>query len=811
MPTDNRLSRWRRAAGLGLLGLGLALTTPGPATAELFFFKDGFVVQGKLIREQKLEVDALTSEPILIPQGLYLVDDGCRRVYIIPQHVRLIDKKDGTEEKVLNPSDKTVGSINLPPILEVLETSRWTDTWDRTLKFTSPQGPVLLKQHMSVLTPHYARVDTTSRFFHAQTYLTRELGVDTVRALLATHADFQEKKGLPDADRLARRLRYFDFFAQAGWYDEAGEELSRIARDLPEHKARAEELRGDLGRARSRELFEEIKRLRLAGRHEAVRKRLADFPEKDASEQTLAALREVRTAVGATADKVDQATKFLKELPEEVPAAQREQFTQMARAILSELHPDTVGRLNEFVTQARQTAEQRQKGEKVETGPAELLSLATTGWLLGNASAEARPESALRVWRAREMVLAYLRGADLTARTQVLNASEKEKVAQAPLDEIMQLIPNLPPPEAEATFDAKPAEMRVKAGRRGAPYVLQLPPEYRHGRPYPVLLLLHQSGEKPLTMLERWSEAAAENGFILAAPEWEQGVGGGYGYTEREHAIVFDTLRDLRRRFQVDSDRVFLFGLGQGGLMAYDVGMAHPDLFAGVIPMSAGPDKFSERYFRNVQYLPFYVVNGDRSGEPNKKTREQFNRWMERGAHGYPMLWVQYKGRGQEWFGAELPNIFDWMQPKRRAFPLRQLGTDGNRGPLGDEFYTCRATDNQFYWLSTDGILDTHLMPTGRWNPSVSSATMTARIDRETNHIYVRTYGLTQLSIWLGRNARGETMIDFDKPVTVHVGVETSKWVNKKVTPSLALLLEDVFQRGDRQRLFLAKIDLNLK
>src|SRR5208282_3108816 len=113
--------------------------------------------------------------------------------------------------------------------------------------------------------------------------------------------------------------------------------------------------------------------------------------------------------------------------------------------------------------------------------------------------------------------------------------------------------------------------------------------------------------------------------------------------------------------------------------MAYDVGLSHPDLFAGVLPMSAGPSFFSEAYWRSAQYLPFYVINGDRSGDSNKKVREQFTSWMPR---AFNSMWVQYKGRGIEWFGAELPSAFDWMRNKHRAFPLRQLGVDGFGGPL---------------------------------------------------------------------------------------------------------------------------------
>jgi hypothetical protein len=36
-------------------------------------------------------------------------------------------------------------------------------------------------------------------------------------------------------------------------------------------------------------------------------------------------------------------------------------------------------------------------------------------------------------------------------------------------------------------------------------------------------------------------------------------------------------------------------------------------------------------------------------------------------------------------------------------------------------------------------------------------------------------------------------------------------WVNRKVTPSLAVMLEDLYQRGDRKHLFQARIDIKLR
>ena len=295
------------------------------------------------------------------------------------------------------------------------------------------------------------------------------------------------------------------------------------------------------------------------------------------------------------------------------------------------------------------------------------LSLAASSWLLGSAAGETKPETGLRLWKTRQLILQYEKTNDLHLRLLLREAALKDRGNDlALIEELAQVIPNLPP--------AEPGE--IKKGTqamqcdRGTKYELQLPPEYRHGRHYPVLIVLHQSGETARAQLDRWRDLAAENGYVLAAPEWESG-GKGYTYSEREHQTVLDTLRDLRRRYRIDSDRVFLFGLREGGVMAFDVGLSHPDLFAGVSTMGATPEKFGEAYWRNQQYLPFYVVNGDRIGKMWDATHRFFDNVL--GKHLYAM-WVQYKGRGAEWFPGEVPIIFDWMRVKRRAFPMTQLG-----------------------------------------------------------------------------------------------------------------------------------------
>jgi hypothetical protein len=807
----NSLRPWRTVLAAVLLGLA-----GGTVRADLLFLKDGFVLQGKVRRESVTEFDPVSKDMMIIPKGFFLLDDGPRRVYFSPAQVRIVERmpnppeerfRNGTVYWILHAPGV---STTPPPIIGDIEAGPWNERWQRSYSYSGPTRQVNMTQQIAMISPHFIQVDSIKQYRWSGAYLTSEFPPDVIYKLL-THpppapkiigARKKKEKETPDA-LAARRFRLCDFLVQAGWYDLTRRELIQLAEDFPKQKKRVASARLSLARLVARERFEQIKRWHHAGRHEAVRKALADFAARDVPESILADLRERRAEYARTDARLKDAARYLTDCARGVKEPKHKPLVAAAAVIRGDLHPSNVDRLDAFLGQARQAERQRARKREAELSPAQLLSLAVSGWLLGSPSAEARPDAALSLWRTRRLVLDYLKESSETDRRALLAAYLKNTSPRVELDEVAQLIPNLPPIEPARVTSARPTEEQAGRGRRRTTYHLQLPPEYTHSRPYPVLLVLHRAGEKAKTMLARWSAAAAEHGYILAAPEWERG-GGSYQFSEAEHDKVRDTLQDLRRRFRIDSDRVFLFGLAEGGLMALDVGLAHPDWFAGVLPMGAGPALFPARYWRNAQYLPLYVVCGNRAGAANALLRQQFDHWILR---GYPALWVEYKGRGVEWFSGEVPSMFDWMGRQRRDFPLRQLGSDGGGGSFGNEFCTMRPEDNHFYWLSTSEILPRFTTTARRWSNFVQPATLTGRIDPSSNEIFLKTTGLRQVTVWLGRSSRGQYMVDLDKPLTIRAGFR-AVWVNRRVTPSLRVLLEDLYERGDRQQLFMARVDL---
>jgi hypothetical protein len=92
-----------------------------------------------------------------------------------------------------------------------------------------------------------------------------------------------------------------------------------------------------------------------------------------------------------------------------------------------------------------------------------------------------------------------------------------------------------------------------------------------------------------------------------------------------------------------------------------------------------------------------------------------------------------------------------------------------------------------------------------------SPATVTAVV-RDNNSVYINARGVKAMRLWFGRLWDAQTgwrpMIDFTKPVKITVNGRA--WGKERtVQPSLQIMLDDLYQRGDRQRMFLAYIDVD--
>jgi len=133
--------------------------------------------------------------------------------------------------------------------------------------------------------------------------------------------------------RASRRLRKADFFAQAGWFDFAQDELDRLLTNMPQQKDRVEAARKALLKLRVRDQLEEIKRHHLAGQHQRVRKELADFSTKGVPEKMVSEFQELRAEYETTDQMLADTRRLLDEARRQATGADSKLLIEAAAVI----------------------------------------------------------------------------------------------------------------------------------------------------------------------------------------------------------------------------------------------------------------------------------------------------------------------------------------------------------------------------------------------------------------------------------------------------------------------------------------------
>ncbi len=839
---SDRLVSPRIVAAAGLLaGLGLALTA---GAAETVILKDGFVVQGSVRKEFTTINDPATGRtfPIAKANGFDMIDEG-PKVVIFSTHAKQVgevnkDVKLRPDYKAYTmPSGPRKRNDPLPAGATTKSSTEFNEHWIRTITVNVPLGFDKIDQQLTYIDPYFTYMWSSTHIWRVG-YRTTEMDPAKLRKLFTSHPELKEEPGKPDA---LRQLAVAKFWLDAGWLKLAKEDLRRIqttfSGGLPKDAQDAfDKLAREIDTATAGLVIREAGLALNAGRYDYAGDVLSAFPEKlaeprqtDEATKLMAqwkAARErydtgrrlLRTAIDDSTGK-GRASPLLaagggsamlawpaKKLPEAAAI-----LADAAEEVHASLHPDSAQRIEFFVNLAAQSEREKAQGRDPSKRPDELLATAVSGWVKGKNGATADPDLALKLWAARETLLAYQRADDLNTRNTLLAGFRKGK--PPPIDELAQIVSLLPPAEPEnllfRTGTAVPAKNGVPEGvykrtslptvynAAGIPYFVKLPPEYHHGRQYPVLMVLTHPSIDPEQMIGSLAHESDRNGYILLAPQWSNQFGKGWEWNGDDHEYVTAVLADAVRHFCVDNDRVFLFGAADGGNAALDIGLSHPDLFAGVLAMGPVPkwQNMFMHYWPNAQKLPCYIVTGEMSGDSATNLRRMFEQWMPK---GFPGLMVVYKGRGLEWFGAEPPVMFDWMNRKKRVngAATLQLGT-GGRQPWA----TMRNTDNRFYWLGVDKVAERNLLEN-----NTNRLFVPAEIQGDiagNNAINITTRGVKQLSVWLSQE-----MIDWSKPVAVNINRQAAPgWRPKLIEPDLEVMLEDYRNRGDRRMLFLKRLE----
>lgn len=788
------MDRRRIVAGLAVAAVLLAAA---PAQAGKVVLRNGTEVEGELVeipgfdaRLMKQRAGELETTPFL------LIDGGYRRYIVADRQVAGIDR--GRElvpydffelPQKKSHSDLQLASVGLP-----LRVTPFDGHGRRTvtLNTAGPRGKPDVIQGVTRIGPDYVTVEGIN-FNWWQGIATTAVPPDELAAMVRTAIDPADPED---------RMSVVRFYIKAGLYEPAAAELETIRKEFPFLAAKAEELNRDLLQMRARLLLAELRARQSAGQHRLAMSVADSFPTELGFEaEVLRQVEELRAKYTADRERGDLAVLLLGELEARLEdSSQRAAVAALRPVVRGELDWDGLSRLDAFLKFAEDGS--------VPVG--NRLALAYSGWAVGSAKATTDLTKALGLWRARHVVCEYLRSADKVRRGELLEElSRIEGVGPESIADLVPLLPawvespdvtpgrvgvletaDLVPGWGGDPDDASPVTVQVAGPVR---YAVVLPPEYAPTRSYPMLVALRPAEWSIEQAAEFWGigrdgtgrEApgpATRAGYVVVAPEYAGPKQGDYGYTAREHEAVLAAIRDARKRFVIDSDRVYLSGQGMGADATFDVAMAHPDLFAGAAPISGLSRYFTKYYWQNAERVPFYVVNGELDRAARSVNAGDLSQMMK---HGHDVMFCEYVGRGYEYYHEELANVLAWMGRLRRA-----------ADPKDVEARVLRTSDDRFYWVKAEGIPRSALLadvasqtPKAQIRPMALSAGI-----NEGNTIRL---GSAATRYVLRLNAG---LIDLDKRVEVKIGGR--RVFNDFLVPETAALLDDLAENGDRQRLY---------
>ncbi|MBM4005200.1 MAG: peptidase [Planctomycetes bacterium] len=784
------MSRQSSRSLIAILAAGLGFLVDFPAVADVVTMRNGMQFTGNAVQIAGIMQSAQEKEKA---RGLPTVgiDDNLRRTFVPFVHVvNSVPENPPLERFVI---EKRVAAANrkLGSVGPVIRIEPWDERGNRVYTMSGGDGQLSLIQGITQVHPHYVKVESLQ--VEIPTPLIWDMRVSTNS--IDQHTLSSVLYHAIDTSKPDDRLRIVRLYTQAERYEDALIELEGITKDFPAlNDANLVKQQREIRQASSERLIREIDLRSDAGQHGLSRNMLENFPAEGVAGETMIKVKD-------RLDRFEERRVLLKKC---VDQFQREfdalddellkkNLVSIREEIVSELNLNTLDRMADFLRFA----------EDPKFQPDRKVALAISGWLLGSGAGNDNMSVTSSLAQVRDLIRRYLTGKTagerepILAELEALEGSDPANVARL----IAQMKPLLNPQQLPKPIEPGLFEFSIP-GLPGDPsitYLVQLPPEYDPYRRYPCVVTLGNVGVAPLDQLRWWTGLlntnlgihlgqAPRQGYVVIAPQWTREHQRRYEYSATEHAACLYALRDACRKFSIDTDRVFLSGHAMGGEAAWDIGISHPDLWAGLIPIVATCDKYIPRYFPNARQLPMYFVAGELDGNKIDTNAVQWNRYMSSAkVTEFDITIVDFLGRGQEHFQEEIFRIFEWMNLHRRVFNIESF-----------ECHTMRPWDNYFWFVEIPELPPSKMIPPTTWPPPTSfqPIKVSGKVLKNNGLTVSKLKGHPTIA-WLSPE-----IINFNQKITIN------GQVIRGLAPSVRTLLEDVRTRGDRQHPFWAKVEL---
>jgi len=320
----------------------------------------------------------------------------------------------------------------------------------------------------------------------------------------------------------------------------------------------------------------------------------------------------------------------------------------------------------------------------------------------------------------------------------------------------------------------------------------------------PMIVIMHGMGGSGANTIQKWIERL-EDKFVILCPTYPMGA----WWSKNAENFVLQLISEIRAKYPIDPNRIFLSGLSNGAIGAYMIGMFYPDRFAGVVPIAGGITKRLMSFLVNLNNTPMYVIQGEFDPMfPIELTRRTYKILSD---FKSPVIYREHKERGAAHGGhflpeSEVPALVEWFAKQKRNTSPKVVRLTREENHMKRVFW---ARVSKGLKLAALQIPGPEMEPLNIHDGKI--ATLFA-IDKGNNRFMVRGKNVLEFELYLSSDH-----IDFKKPVVVTFQAiqdrgdklaPGEKFVvyNKKVEKKTSVLLRSFKESRDENFFYDAKI-----
>ncbi len=321
-------------------------------------------------------------------------------------------------------------------------------------------------------------------------------------------------------------------------------------------------------------------------------------------------------------------------------------------------------------------------------------------------------------------------------------------------------------------------------------YGVVVPESYDPAVSYPVEFMLHGGVARPAWGAggQWWRSGYAnlqrEDRIFVVPAAWREA----FWWHDNQADNLPAVLREVKRIYNVDDNRVAMTGISDGGTGAWFFAFKQPSEWAAFMPFIGHPGVLRNPaggvsyrlYFENLAARPFYIVNGELDRLYPAASLRSFVDALEEARVEHVFRVIEGGGHDTRWLPQETPAI-------------EQFKAGRPRDPFPESLQWVADREDRYnrnLWLRVDRMASSDF-------PAV------VKVEREGNRFAVEAVAVAGFSLLLNPDE-----IDFGQAVVVEVNGETVHAA--MVEQSAETLLRWARETLDRQALVTAELKISL-